>query len=263
MNRSRWLRLATALFFPLLLLSACNHAPAPAGGAQSASPTLTVAAAADLQPALTELAKEYQQETGVQVVLSFGATGNLAKQIENGAPVDLFAAASLDYVDGLNQKGLVVPDTVAVYATGRIVLAVNKASGVKAATLTDLLDPSIKHVAIANPETAPYGRLAREALTKAGLWTPLQSKLVFGESIAQTLQFVQTGNAEVGILSLSMARVPEIEVHTIDASLYTPLQQGVAVIKGSHNEQAARRFAAFILGAQGRAVFTQYGYGTP
>lgn len=249
-----------------LLLTGCAPAstPVPAIEAPTAALIeLTVAAAADLQFAFTEIGALYEQETGNKVIFSFGSTGQLAQQIENGAPFDLFAAANISFVDDLAEKNLVLPDTVALYARGRIVLAVNKDSGVSAVTLEDLLSDDITHIAIANPEHAPYGIAAKEALISAGVWDQLEDKIVYGENVRQTLQFVQTGDAQVGIVALSVANVPEITWTLIDDSLHNPLNQALGVVASSQHADAAREFAEFINGEMGRPIMQKYGFVLP
>ncbi|MEJ5224158.1 MAG: molybdate ABC transporter substrate-binding protein [Anaerolineales bacterium] len=224
---------------------------------------LTVAAAADLQFAFTEMGTLYEQETGNRVVFSFGSTGQLAQQIENGAPFDLFAAANISFVDDLAQKNLVLPDTVALYARGRIVLAVNRESGISAVSLEDLLSEKITHIAIANPDHAPYGIAAKEALISAGVWDKIQDKIVYGENVRQTLQFIQTGDAQVGIVALSVANVPEVTWTLIDDSLHNPLDQALAIVASSLHQQQAKEFAAFINGVHGRPIMQKYGFVLP
>ncbi len=233
------------------------------GGGGGAARTLTVAAASDLHFAFAEIGALFEEQTGVKVTFTFGASGNLAGQIENGAPVDLFAAADTSYVDRLIEAGALLPETRRVYALGHLVLASSIRAGAEADELTDLLDPAIVHVAIANPGHAPYGRAAREALESAGLWEALQPKLVLGENVRQALQFIETGNAEAGLVPLSLADVADITYVAVDPSLYTPLEQALAVVAGSPNEADARRFAELVTGPEGRAVLERYGFGLP
>lgn len=247
------------LLFAIFLAGCSPPSPAPT----SAPVELTVAAAADLQFAFTEIGELYEQETGNKVIFSFGSTGQLAQQIENGAPFDLFAAANISFVDDLAKKELVVPDTVALYARGRIVLAVNRDSGVSAIALEDLLSDSITHIAIANPEHAPYGVAAKEALISAGVWERIEDKIVYGENVRQTLQFVQTGDAQVGIVALSVANVQEITWTLIDDSLHNPLDQALAVVASSSHQKEAKEFAAFINGKKGRPIMQKYGFILP
>jgi molybdate transport system substrate-binding protein len=224
---------------------------------------ITVAAAADLQFAFTDIANLYEQQTGQKVTLVFGSTGQLVQQIENGAPFDLVAAANISYVDQLVDHGLAIRESAALYARGRIVLAVNRKAGVQAEKLEDLLSEKIQHIAIANPEHAPYGLAAKQALQTLGLWDQLQSKLVYGENVRQALQFVQTGDAEAGIISLSVANVPEITYTLIDETLHKPLDQALAILTASKNPKLAGDFIAFINGEYGRPIMRQYGFLLP
>lgn len=252
-------------FLTLVLLSAiflvgCS----PASPAPTSTPIeLTVAAAADLQFAFTEIGEIYEQETGNKVIFSFGSTGQLAQQIENGAPFDLFAAANISFVDDLAKKDLVLLDTVALYARGRIVLAANHDSGVSAVALEDLLSEKITHIAIANPEHAPYGVAAKEALISAGVWDKIEDKIVYGENVRQTLQFVQSGDAQVGIVALSVANVPEVTWTLIDSSLHNPLDQALAIVSSSSHQKEAKEFAAFINGEKGRPIMQKFGFVLP
>jgi molybdate transport system substrate-binding protein len=235
----------------------------PAVPEASASVEIQVAAAADLQFAFTEIAANFEQQTGNKVTLIFGSTGQLAQQIENGAPYDLFAAANRSYVDELAMKNRILPKSIELYARGRIVLAVNRLSGVSATTLNDLLSPKIKHIAIANPEHAPYGLAAKQAFEKLGLWEALKDKVVFGENIRQALQYVQTGDAEAGIVSLSVADVPEITWTLIDDTFHQPIDQALGVVSGSPHQDITRQFAAFINGEIGRPIMRKYGFVLP
>lgn len=251
-------RVLSLFLLILLLLAGCGR-PAP-----SPSPApLTVAAASDLQFAFQELGRLFEQQTGQPVVFTFGSTGNLARQIEHGAPVDLFAAANIAFVEDLVQKGRVEPQSIQRYARGRVTLAVNRASGASAVTLADLLDPRIKQVAIANPDHAPYGLAAKEALISAGIWEQIQPKLVYGENVRQALQFVQTGNAEAGIIALSVADVPEITHMLIDEALHRPLIQALGVVTGSAQAEGARAFARLLLTPEGLRIMNRYGFSPP
>lgn len=253
-----------------LLLTACatgqshpaNAASAPNNPAAATEPLL-VAAAADLQFAFTDIGEKFKEQTGQEIEFTFGSTGNLTTQIENGAPFDILAAANIAFVDRLKEQGLIIPDTQQLYAQGRIVLAVNREAGAQATEIQDLLDPAISRVAIANPEHAPYGKAAEEALQSAGLWDELQPKLVLGENVRQTLQFVQTGDAPVGIVALSIAEVPEVTYTLLPAELHNPLNQSMAVIKATQNETAARAFLEFVNGPEGRPIMKRYGFLLP
>ncbi|GAB4449073.1 MAG: hypothetical protein Fur0044_44650 [Anaerolineae bacterium] len=237
-------------------------AGAPENQATSNEPLL-VAAAADLQFAFTDIGAKFKEQTGQEIEFTFGSTGNLATQIENGAPFDILAAANIAFVDRLKEQGLIIDDTQQLYAQGRIVLAVNRESGIQATKLEELLNPAITNIAIANPEHAPYGKAAQEALQSVGLWEEIQPKLVLGENVRQTLQFVQTGDAPVGIVALSVADVPEVTYTLLDGNLHNPLNQALAVIKSTPHEAAARAFIDFVNGPQGRPIMKQYGFLLP
>ena len=246
-----------------LLVATAIAACAPAAASPAKDGGLTVAAAADLQFAFADLGRLFEQEAGTKVTFLFGSSGTLAQQIENGAPVDLFASADEGYVRRLAARGLVIPETEQPYAVGRIALVASRLSSVQIVSLEDLLQPDVRHVAIANPDHAPYGVAARQALESAGLWERLQPKVVYGENVRQALQFVQTGNAEGGIVALSIAEVPEVSYVILDESLYQPLRQLLVVVKGARQEELARRFAAFVNGPEGRPVMARYRFLLP
>lgn len=244
----------------LLLIACCLLLTATAF---AESKSLTVAAAADLSFALKEISRQFEKDTGTKVTLSFGSTGMLARQIENGAPFDIFFAANEKYIDELKDKGLIIPDTKKLYAQGRLVLAVNKKSKINAKRLEDMLDPSVKKIAIANPDHAPYGIAAKEALLKLGLWDKLKPKIVYAENIRQVVQFIQTGDAAVGIVALSVADVPEIRYAIIDSSLHNPINQAVATIKNTGFEKEAREFIEYVNSPAGIAILKKYGLSLP
>lgn len=221
---------------------------------------LTVAAASDLQAAFSEIGQRFTQQTGWDVIFSFGSTGNLATQIEQGAPFDVFAAANVAFVDRLIDSNSVRADSMELYAVGRIVIASSVASGVEVQTLEGLLDPSITHVAIANPDHAPYGLAAREALISAGVWDDLQPKIVYGENVRQTLQFVETGNAEAGIIALSIAESPDITWVLIDDALHNPLLQAIVAVSERPHEAQAREFIDFVMSDEGQEILASYGF---
>lgn len=248
-----------ALFFLLLLLAACNKR----AGVSTPDEPLLVGAASDLQFAFTEIGEQFEAETGQKVTFTFGSTGNLTTQIENGAPFDILAAANVSFVESLTEQGLTIPDTQQLYAQGRIVLVVNRESGVEATSLEDLLDPAITRIAIANPEHAPYGQAAREALQSAGVWAEIEEKVVLGENVSQTLQFVQTGDAPVGIVALSIADVPEVTGTLLPAELHEPINQALAVIRSTTNEAGARAFIDFVNSRAGRDIMKRYGFLLP
>jgi molybdate transport system substrate-binding protein len=225
--------------------------------------TLTVSAAADLTPAFQEMGRLFEQQEGTKVIFNFGSTGQLAQQIEQGAPVDLFAAANVSFIEGLEQKGLIIHDTKAFYAQGRLTLWTRDDNPLKLERVEDLARPEFKRVAIANPEHAPYGLAAREALQAAGVWESVAPKLVYGENISQTLQYAESGNVDAAIVALSLSTQSKGRWVLIPAALHQPLKQALAVIKATKHEQEARRFAAFVNSAEGRGVMRKYGFVLP
>ena len=237
----------------LLLVTGCDR------HGQTAD-ELHVAAAADLIPAFEEIGKEFESTHKTKVLFSFGSTGLLSRQIENGAPMDVFAAASIDFINQLEQKDLIVPDTKAIYARGRITLWMPKNSSLKIEKVTDLTRSEVKRIAIANPDHAPYGKAAQEALQKAGVWEQVKPRLVYGDNIRQTLQFAETGNVDVAIVALSLSKQSDGQWTLIPQELHNPIDQGLAVIKGTKNESAAREFASFVTGPQGQGVLAKYGF---
>jgi len=173
--------------------------------AQDDTSVLTVSAASDLALAFEEVGQAFTAYTGVPVVFNFGSTGMLAQQIEEGAPVDLFAAANIAYVEDLAQKGIVAPESITVYARGRLVLWTYPEYQVPIERVEDLADPRIQRIAIANPQHAPYGVAAHEALQTAGVWETVQPRLVLGENVRQAFQYAATGNVDVALIALSLA----------------------------------------------------------
>lgn len=244
---------------------ASTETVSPASTAPADETTLTVAAAADLTPAFLEIGALFEAETWTRIVFNFGSTGQLAQQIEQGAPVDVFAAANQSYIADLDAAELVLSDTVAQYAQGRITLWTRKDSPLTFESIDDLAQAGVERIAIANPEHAPYGVAAREALESAGLWETLQPRLVFGENIAQTLQFAETGNVDVAIVALSLSIASEDAGRwlLLPAELHNPLDQALAVVASTSHEQAARQFAAFVNSEAGRVIMRRYGFILP
>ena len=254
-------RLAVVAFLVALLcgISACRDRPTNTSSSQD----LTVAAASDLMPAFEEIGREFESAHKTKVVFVFGSTGMLTKQIENGAPMDLFAAANVSYVEQLEQKGLIIPGTKAIYARGRITLWTPGESNLRLEGIADLARPEVQRIAIANPDHAPYGLAARQALETSGLWERVKPKLVYGDNIRQTLQYAETGNVEVAIVALSLSAQSRGRWTLIPEELHKPIDQGLGIIKTTKNESAAHAFAAFVNGPQGRAIMQKYGFTFP
>ncbi len=249
--------LCLTLLTTLVFEWACRHSTT------NQPPELTVAAASDLTQAFEEIGREFEATNKIKVVFVFGSTGMLTRQIENGAPMDLFAAANVDYIDQLEQKGLIIPGTKAIYARGRITMWTTADSPLTIQTISDLRQPEVKRIAIANPDHAPYGLAAQQALQKAGMWDEVKPKLVYGDNIRQTLQYAETGNVDVAIVALSLSQQSKGRWTLIPEELHEPINQGVAVLKTTRNETAARAFSSFVTGPRGREILAKYGFAFP
>lgn len=224
---------------------------------------IKIAAASDLALAFREVGKKFEDETNSIVSFSFGSTGQLADQIENGAPFDIFASANIQFVDQLREKGLIIPETQTTYAFGRIGIATIRDSSQSILTIEDLLKPEVKKIAIANPDHAPYGLAAKQAFVSLGLWEQIEGKLVYGRNISDTLSFIETGNVEAGIIALSLYNEAELNFHVIDDGLHVPLEQSIAVINRTNQEQLAKEFINFIKDPVGKSIMQSYGFIVP
>jgi molybdate transport system substrate-binding protein len=229
---------------------------------------LRVAAAADLQFALKDIAQQYEHQTGHKVEITFGSSGNFFSQLQNGAPFDVFFSADIEYPMRLQQDNLIEPNSLLKYATGRIVVWMPADSKIDLAgqKWNALLDPSVQKIAIANPEHAPYGRAAVEALKRAGIYEKVQPKLVYGENISQAAQFVQSGNAQAGIIALSLAVSPAMKTGQrwgVPVDQYAPINQGAVILKTARDKEAARALLAFVSTDAGQRILESYGFAIP
>ncbi len=253
----RWVSLT------LLFLLAMTVAP------QARADELTVAAAADLNYALKDLADRYTKSTGSEVKLSFGSSGNLFSQIQNGAPFDLFFSADRSYPQKLFDAGRVDAASLHTYAVGHLVLWVPNSSPLDPQKLKMnlLTDPRVQRIAIANPQHAPYGRAAMAALEHFGLKDKVAAKLVLGENISQGAQFVQSGNAQAGLIALSLALSPAMKTAghywELPPDAYPEMQQVAAIVTVSKHKLAAQAFLNYVLSPEGRDILQQYGFRTP
>ena len=252
-----------ALLAAFFLTLACANTACRHDRSTNRPPEFTVAAASDLTPAFEELGRQFESTHKTKVVLVFGSTGLLTRQIENGAPMDLFAAANVSYIDQLEQKGLIIPGSKTIYARGRITLWTNAGSNIRLENISDLARPEVTRIAIANPDHAPYGLAARQALEKAGIWDRVKPKLVYGDNIRQTLQYAETGNVDVAIVALSLSLQSNGRWTLIPEELHQPIDQALAIMKSTRNESDARAFAAFVVGPEGKAVMEKYGFSLP
>ena len=244
----------------LVLALACVTACKDKSTNTPAHEELTVAAASDLTPAFEEISRAFEAANKTKVVFIFGSTGMLTKQIENGAPVDVFAAANVSYVDELDKNGLILSDSRAIYARGRITLWTREDSPIRLQGIADLARPEVMRIAIANPDHAPYGLAAKQALESVGIWDRVRPKLVYGDNIRQTLQYAETGNVDVSIVALSLSVQGHGRWTLIPEELHQPIDQGLGIIKTTKNEKAARAFIAFIEGPQGQEIMKRYGF---
>ena len=260
----------------LVLVGCAGQAPTagatdgePSAASAEAAGDLLVAGASDLRPAFELLGDRFTEDTGIEVVFDFGSSGQLAQRIIEGQPVDVFASADAGYVDQVLAAGVGDRDTRVTYASGRVVVWSDDAGWGGWETLEDVVaDPDVVNVAIANPDHAPYGVAAEEALLATGTHDAVEDRLVFGENISDTQRLVETGNADVGIIALSLAiAADERDVGVwflLDEDLHEPLQQDLVVTATDPDRAAdAAAFAAFVDGEDGRAVMRRFGFLLP
>jgi len=238
------------------------------GFARGQGAQISVAAAADMTFALNEISKEYESQTHNIVKIVYGSSGNFFSQIQNDAPFDVFLSADMEYPRKLQAAGFVEPGTLYRYAIGEIALWCPAALGLelKKKNWGALLDPGVQKIAIANPAHALYGRAALTALQKSGLYSQIQPKLVYGENISQAAQFVQSGNAQVGILALSLALSPAMksgETWEIPGDMHEPIEQAAVVLKRAKDKSAARSFVNFLKSDTARGILVDYGFTFP
>ena len=227
------------------------------------TPPVMVFAASDLGPAFTQLVPQLERTTRTTVTLVLGSTGMLTQQIRNGAPADVFFAANESFINELAAENLTLRHTHTLYARGRIALVTLKTVAFPLDGLKDLADPRIRRIAIANPQHAPYGMAARQALESAGLWNALQPKLVLGENVQQAVQFVRSGSAEAGIVARSVADTSDLDWTLVEDRLHSPLNQMVVVLARTKQPAAAISVIHFVKSPEGRAVLRQFGFLLP
>jgi molybdate transport system substrate-binding protein len=230
-----------------------------------AAQSITVAAAADLQFAMQDIAAQFQKETGKEVKLIYGSSGNFFQQLQNGAPFDMFFSANLDYPKKLESAGLTEPGSYYEYAKGKIVVWVSKDSKLDLSSgLQALLNPSIKKIAVANPQHAPYGQAAVAAMQKEGIYDKVKDKLVLGENISQTASFVMSGSADVGIVALSLTLSPNMKDDgryvEVPAGEYPPIKQASVILRYSKDKETAKQFLSFIKTAAVADTLKRYGF---
>jgi molybdate transport system substrate-binding protein len=222
---------------------------------------LRLAAASDLQLVLPKLLDRFQARTSIATSPPvFLASGQLAQQIRQGAPFDVFLAANESFVRDLAEGGLIRQESVHPYARGSLALAVYHELGDHIRALADLTQPAVRKIALANPATAPYGKAGQQALERAGLWARLQSKIVLAESVRQALLYAQKGDAEAALVGRALATVPGIRVLELDPGLYDPIVQALGIVATTPRLADAKAFVQFILGAEGQAILGEFGF---
>jgi molybdate transport system substrate-binding protein len=253
----------------LVLGASCQRAPRPVAIDASAHP-VSIVAASDLKFALEDVLAAFRSShPGIAVEATYGSSGNFFAQLQNHAPFDMFLSADVSYPRELAQAGLTKKDSEFTYAHGRLVVWVPSSSAldVQKLGLRALLDPTVRKIAIAHPEHAPYGRAAEAAFKKAGIYDEVRPKLVLGENIAQTAQFVQTGAADVGLIALALALSGPMKdkgrYWEVPADSYPTLEQAGVILEWARDAQAAAEVRAFIMSAEGRSILARYGFTVP
>jgi len=248
---------------PAILAVCWLAAPASAQNKQ-----IRVAAAADLQTVMPEIARVFEAHSGTRVEVLFGSSGNFYAQIRNGAPVDVFFSADSEYPRKLEESGFAEAGSSFIYGLGRIVLwmPANAGCDLERVEWKCLESPGVKKIAIANPEHAPYGRAAMAALQKAGIYSGIRTKLVFGESISQAAQFVESGNAQAAILAYSLLSSPALQSGKkweIPNGMYPPIEQTAIILKSAKDKSSAQDFVKFVTEGPGRELLAKFGFRPP
>lgn len=234
-------------------LVACKGKPRDDG-------TIKIAAAASLSGAFEAMGDAFSKETGIKVVLSFGSSGKLAQQIENGAPFDLYAPADLPFLDRLIEKKAAIAATRATFARGRIVAWMPKDSKIAPpTTLADLADGRFSKIGLANPEHAPFGRAAKQAFENTGILDQVSTRLVYGSNVRQAMQYAETGNVDIALIALSLALSSDGPYILIDDAQHEPLDNAIVVVSSSRHQDAAAAFIQFVVSPAGQAILSRYG----
>ncbi len=229
---------------------------------------VTIAAAGDLQFVMADVAHRFEVQTGQQIHVTYGSSGNFFQQLENGAPFDLFFSANLDYPKKLEQDGFAEPGSLYEYAQGKLVIWIPSSSPLDLHRgINMLLDPTVKKIAIANPRHAPYGQAAVAAMKNENIYAHVHGKLVLGENVSQALSFVASGSADAGLVALSLALSTNVRASgrfaEVAEAAYPPIRQGCVILKAAKNKEAARQFVAFIRTPEIAHLFREYGFGVP
>ena len=281
----RWLRQLSLLIFVCVVPSTgCGRVaenaetPIPAQSPAAASPSVSeqgprevsIAAAADLKFALDELLAEFQrQQPKIRCQVNYGSSGNFFAQISNRAPFDLYLSADIEYPRKLIEQGLAIRETQFSYAIGHLVVWVPKDSplNVEERGIQTLLDPAARKIAIANPKHAPYGRAAEAALKSLGVYDQVEKQLVMADNIAQTAQWLESGNADIGLIAMSLAMAPKMREKgrywPVPETAHPTLEQGGVILKWTKDKDAAKQVRSFIVSKAGREILKKYGFAEP
>lgn len=253
----RWANACIAGVLFMMVVACGNSSTSP-----PQSPQIIVAAASDLRPAFEELAWQFSQDTGINVTFSFGSSGQLREQIINGAPFDVFASANAQFVDEVIDADRALEETKTNYAVGRIVLWSASPDNLPT-DISRLKDTTYVRIAIANPTHAPYGLAAEQALKTSGVFNTIENRLVYGENISDTKQIIDSGNATVGIIALSLAIADGREYVLIPDTLHTPLLQAVVVTATGDQVPLAQQWVDYMSSPRGIEVMAEYGFVRP
>jgi molybdate transport system substrate-binding protein len=260
MARVKYFCLKTVLLASLLLSIGCgNTRTLPEDNQKS----ITVAAAANLTDAFDEIGKAFHRKVGVQVVYSYGATTQLAQQVEHSAPFDLFAAADTEHIDDLVRKGSIRAESRAVYARGALALWLPNGESLGVGDLAGLARPEVRFVSIATPGAAPYGKAAIETLKASGLWQKIESKIVYANNVSMAKQLAASGNADAAFTAYSLVFKEPGTIIRIDETLHAPIDQALGILTSSTKIAEAREFVRFVLGKDGQLILGRYGYTLP
>jgi len=255
------LLIVCALLLLALITASCqSHAPE---NGQTSSQDLIVAAASNLTDAFAAVGPRFTSKTSIRVVFSFGATADLARQIENGAPFDVFAAADTEHVEQLERKGLLTPGTRALYARGRLVMWLPPGNNLKIERIQDITAKAFERIAIPKPDVAPYGRAAVESLRTLGIWNEIEGKVVYAQNVSQAKQYAATGNAEIAFIPLALVKPGEGSYLEVNEETHRPIDQALGIIKDSTKQAAAQQFVDFLLSDEGQELMSQKGYRKP
>ncbi len=261
-----WVLIVALLLVLGMSAVSCGDSPqveTTVGTGEEAPVEIVVSAASDLTTVLEELGPLFESETGVVLQTNLGSTGQLMEQISAGAQVDVFLAASSSAIDQLDEKGLLVPGSTHLYARGQLVMWQPDGSAVTVNGLTDLAGEGVARISIANPDHAPYGQAAREALESVGLWEQLQPKLIPAENVRQAYQFAESGNVDVGLVALSLVIDTGGRYVVVPEESHKPINQTLALVAAGKHRAEAQTFVDFLMGEKGREILHKYGFLLP